>query len=108
MLYIKRNEQGQLLQVEQQPFEGMSGQLPSDDAEVLQWQAQHEHLLQLRASDQDMIRVLEDLIYTLMAKGVISITDLPSAAQAKLIARGKARDALSEEGLVSDEEVSLF
>lgn len=108
MLYIKRNEQDQLLQVEKQPFEGMTGQLPADDAEVLQWQAQHEHLLQLRASDQDMVRVLEDLIYTLMEKGVLSITDLPAPAQAKLIERGKARDALAGDGSLMDDEETIF
>jgi hypothetical protein len=39
-------------------------------------------LLQLRQSDLEMVRVLEDLIEVLMSKGVISITDLPPVAQA--------------------------
>lgn len=108
MFYVMRNEQGQLLQVEDQPFAGMTGQLSADDAELLQWQAQHEHLLRLRTSDQDMIRVLEDLIYTLMDKGIISITDLPGPAQAKLIARGKARDALAGDGSLVDDEETIF
>lgn len=109
MLYIKRNEQGQLLQVEKQPFSGMDGKVPADNAEAQQWLAKNEHLLRLRALDQDMIRVLEDLIYTLMDKGVLSITDLPAAAQAKLIARGKARDALGGEPLLNDDEdIALF
>ncbi|VFS56484.1 Uncharacterised protein [Kluyvera cryocrescens] len=38
---------------------------------------------QLQQSDLNMVRVLEDLIEVLMSKGIISITDLPPAAQSK-------------------------
>ena len=48
---------------------------------------------QLRQSDMDMIRVLDDLIQVLTSKGVIRITDLPEAALAKL----KTRDAVRGE-----------
>lgn len=41
-----------------------------------------------------MVRVLEDLIQVLIAKGTISITDLPVAAQQKLNNRANARQAL--------------
>lgn len=105
MLYIQRGADGSLLRASEQPFEGMSGEVPADSPEAMQWRS----LARLRESDQDMIRVLEDLIYTLMNKGVLSITDLPPAAQAKLIARGKARDALGGAGLLAEEdEVPLF
>ncbi len=46
---------------------------------------------QLAASDAGMARVLEDLIATLAAKGVISEADLPAAAQSKLQARRDLR-----------------
>lgn len=97
MLYVRRDPYGNLLQVEPAPFEGMDGELAADSQEAQAWFANQEverSLTQLRQSDQEMIRVLEDLIGTLIDKGLLRITDLPEAAQAKLIGRSKARDAL--------------
>ncbi|MFZ6049244.1 tryptophan synthase subunit beta [Pseudomonas sp. CR3202] len=107
MPYIQRDEEGKLLRVEASEFEGMSGTLPADDKEVRAWysgrQAQSS-LLQLQQSDLDMIRVLDDLITLLMDKGVIRITDLPPAAQAKLLSRSQAREALGGISHLIDEE----
>lgn len=112
MLYIKRNADGALVQVEKQPFSGMTGELAADSSELQDWQASSEiesSLARLRESDQAMIRVLEDLIYALIDKGVLSITDLPEAAQEKLFGRSKARDALSgTPGLIGEEEGPLL
>ena len=56
-----------------------------------------------------MVRVLEDLIEVLMTKGVISITDLPWAAQTKLMNRAQARRQLSGlEGLINDDDEQLI
>lgn len=56
-----------------------------------------------------MVRVLEDLIEVLMSKGIISITDLPQAAQSKLINRTQARLTLSGlERLIDDEDEGIF
>jgi hypothetical protein len=42
--------------------------------------------------DADFVRVLEDVIDTLIARNVINITDLPEQAQAKLFARKSFRE----------------
>lgn len=42
--------------------------------------------------DADFVRVLEDVIDTLIARNVINITDLPDQAQAKLFARKSFRE----------------
>lgn len=42
--------------------------------------------------DADFVRVLEDVIETLMARNVIAVTDLPENAQAKLFARKSFRE----------------
>lgn len=56
-----------------------------------------------------MVRVLEDLIEVLMSKGIISITDLPLAAQNKLLNRAKARRTLGGlEGLIDDDADRLI
>lgn len=42
--------------------------------------------------DVDTVRVLEDLLDVLLARGLLRITDLPPAAQAKYFARKDLRD----------------
>ena len=97
MLYVKRDAWGNLQQVEAAPFEGMDGELAADSQEAQAWYANQtveSSLLQLKQSDLDMIRVLEDLITVLIRKGVVRITDLPEAAQGKLVGpkrRGQMR-----------------
>ncbi|UVE18756.1 tryptophan synthase subunit beta [Pseudomonas sp. LS44] len=112
MLYVQRDAQGQLLRVEAASFEGMTGTLPADDQDVQAWFANQQlesGLLQLKQSDLDMIRVLDDLISLLMSKGVIRITDLPPAAQAKLMTRNQAREALGGlSRLINEDETGLI
>ena len=74
MLYVKRDAWGNLQQVEAAPFEGMDGELLADNEEAKAWYANQtveSSLLQLKQSDLDMIRVLEDLITVLIRKGVV-------------------------------------
>ncbi|WP_421682631.1 tryptophan synthase subunit beta [Stutzerimonas urumqiensis] len=104
MFYIKRDASGRLLRVEPSPFDGMTGELPDDDSEVRAWRAAQDSLAHLRQSDLDMVRVLEDLIDALIDKGVLRITDLPEAAQAKLAGRTRARDALGTTRLLVDDD----
>ncbi|MFG0381166.1 tryptophan synthase subunit beta [Pseudomonas sp. zbq_18] len=110
MLYVKRDAWGNLERVEPAPFAEMNGELVADSQEAQAWfanQTVETSLLQLKQSDLDMIRVLEDLISALMQKGVLRITDLPEAAQAKLVGRSRARDALGgAHSLISDDEDS--
>lgn len=109
MFYVQRDADGQLARVEPAAFAEATEILPADHAEVLEWFADdvvENSLKQLKQSDLDMIRVLEDLIEVLTSKGVISITDLPPGAQAKLLNRNTARAALGGlNNLIDDEEV---
>ncbi len=45
--------------------------------------------------DADFVRVIEDVIDTLIVKNVLNITDLPAGAQAKLFARKSFRERIS-------------
>lgn len=112
MFYVERDEQGQLQRVEAAPYEGFAEILPADHADIQEWFADdlvENSLKQLKQSDLDMIRVLEDLIEVLTTKGVISITDLPAGAQAKLLTRSTARKALgSLTNLIEEEEGGLI
>ena len=55
---------------------------------------QHKHAA-LSESDVGLARVLEDVIDVLITRGVIQFTDLPEAAQAKLLERRETRANLS-------------
>ena len=112
MFYVERDTAGLLVRVEALPFDGMTEILASDSQEVAAWQASRSaesSLQKLRQSDQEMVRVLEDLIQTLISKGVIMITDLPPAAQTKLLNRRQARESLSGiHRLINEEERGFF
>ena len=49
--------------------------------------------------DADFVRVIEDVIDTLIERHVINITDLPDQAQAKLFARKSFRERVSKGSL---------
>ena len=69
MLYVQRNAQGQLIRVEAAAFAGAQETLAADAQEVQAWFANQDvesSLLQLKQSDLDMIRVLDDLVQVLM------------------------------------------
>ncbi|CAD5109809.1 tryptophan synthase subunit beta [Zestomonas carbonaria] len=101
MVYVQRDGQGRLLRVENEPFDGMNDTLAFQSEELKAWlDAKLEvrsRLDQLRQSDLEMVRVLEDVVHILVERGVISFTDLPEAARIKLDERAVARAEL--EGL---------
>ena len=51
----------------------------------------------LRSSDRGAIRVVEDLVSTLIGKGVLTDKDLPTEAKAKIAERDKLRADLAAE-----------
>lgn len=64
----------------------------------------------LAETDISLARVLEDLIDVLITRGQIQFTDLPEAAQAKLLERRQTRATLTHrlELLPDDSESDLF
>jgi hypothetical protein len=117
MFYVQRNTDGRLLRVEAEAYAESTETLPADHPDLQAWFANevmatsHKQLLQikqlkqLRQSDLEMIRVLDDLIAVLISKGVILVTDLPEPAQTKLMDRFHAREALGGlSNLVEDDE----
>ena len=112
MFHVQRNAQGQLIRVEAAAFAAAQETLAADAQEVQAWFANQDvesSLLQLKQSDLDMIRVLDDLVQVLMDKGVLRITDLPPAAQSKLLSRTQARVALGGlSRLIDDDEVGVI
>ena len=56
----------------------------------------------LARTDLALIRVVEDLIATLIDKNLLRFTDLPDAAQAKLLHRSSLRRSASQLDLLED------
>ncbi|MVV47047.1 tryptophan synthase subunit beta [Pseudomonas sp. PB120] len=112
MFYVQRDIQGQLTRVSAEAYTGATETLPADHPDLQAWFASEvmaNSLKQLKQSDLEMIRVLDDLIQVLITKGVILVTDLPAAAQAKLMDRTQAREALGGlSHLVDDDEIGLI
>lgn len=112
MFYVQRDAQGLLVRVEATAYAEATETLPADNHEIQGWfanQAVENSLKQLKQSDLEMIRVLDDLIQVLTSKGVIRVTDLPPAAQAKLMDRTQAREALGGlSRLIDDDEKGLI
>ena len=54
------------------------------------------------------MRVIEDVIDTLIGKNLLNITDLPAEAQAKLFARKSFRERISKSSLQLFEQPTDF
>ncbi|MBD9458226.1 tryptophan synthase subunit beta [Pseudomonas sp. PDM05] len=112
MFYVQRDQNNALVRVEAKAYAEATETLPADHHEIQAWFAGDEienSLKQLKSSDLEMIRVLDDLIQVLTSKGVIRITDLPPAAQAKFLERTQARAALGGlSELINDDETGLI
>lgn len=105
MPYVKRNEAGQIISVS---LSQESDDQEFIDAESSQLAAFFEDARasadSLRESDSDLVRVLEDLIEMLTAKGIILFTELPESAQQKIMLRKRLRkDRTNSLDLLGDE-----
>lgn len=92
MFYVSRNADGTLQSVSRQPAPG-SEQMDESHPEIqVFFNPKGTAGSGFDAADADFVRVIEDLIDTLIMKNVIRHTDLPAAAQKKLILRKGLRN----------------
>lgn len=92
-MYVKRNQSGELIAISKQTSPEFTEQIANDAPELLQFLHSEKSIeqLALEQTDQTMARVLEDVVNLLVEQGVIRFTDLPEAAQNKLLARRELR-----------------
>ena len=91
MPYVRRNAEGAIVALLAEPAADAQEMLPSSHLEVLAFLGLGSEAATFGALDADFVRVTEDLIYTLMQKGLLQFTDLPIEAQRKLEARESFR-----------------
>ena len=111
-MYVKRDSGGRIVAVSAVPEAGFDEKLQADDAglqDFLQGAAwdqagTSEPAQQLRSSDVELVRVLEDIIDLLTDKGIIQFTELPEAARQKLLQRKSLRQHVRHLDLVDDDE----
>ncbi|MFG6668636.1 tryptophan synthase subunit beta like protein [Halomonas sp. HNIBRBA4712] len=92
MFYIKRNAAGEIVTLSKEASNEATEQIAVDDPQVLAFLASEPgSKANFLASDLAFVRVVEDLMEVLLDKGVISFTDLPQAAQNKVMQRKSLR-----------------
>ena len=109
MPYVVRDKNGSVISVIATPGSAEDGRLQASDeeiAEFLEGDSAAKVLQEvLVASDLSFVRVLEDLISVLLEKELLMLTDLPEAAQEKILERKHVRRKISDlSRLVADEE----
>ena len=101
MPFVRRDASGLIESLHRQAAAGAAEFLADDHAEVLAFVGRRPDAADegFGRLDADFVRVIEDVIDTLIVKNVINITDLPAEAQAKLFARKSFRERVSRNPL---------
>jgi hypothetical protein len=97
MPYVARDTDGRIVAVATQATASATEAIDSAAPELQTFLAQiaPERANDLARTDLGLIRVVEDLIETLMDKNVLRFTDLPEAAQQKLMQRRSLRKSMN-------------
>ena len=115
MPYVTRNRKGEIKSIYAKPPPNSKAEwiAPEQLDEVIGFlkssqTADHSYSF-LASSDQDVIRVLEDLIDLLCEKHIIAFTELPETAQQKLGMRKLVRKNMEGlDSLISEDEKGIF
>jgi len=103
-MYIKRNEQNQIVAVSKTAESSVMEFIADDSVELQEFlqTIKSQHQITLEETDQAMARVLEDVVNLLVEQGTIRFTDLPDAAQIKLLSRRELRGSRQGVYLLDD------
>ncbi len=103
MPYLFRNEAGQIYRISVKPVPGAEV-LPHDHPEVrafLVARGQNPEqidnaLNELRRTDNEMARAVEDVITVLLRKNILKLSELPKAVQERMALRVRMRVLIQE------------
>jgi len=92
-MYIKRDSNNAICALSQEATAGISEFLANNSPELQDYlqSLKTAQIATLENTDLTMARVLEDVINLLVDQGTIRFTDLPEAAQTKLLSRRELR-----------------
>ncbi len=99
MPYIHRTPTGTIASLHRESSAGVGEFLPDHHAEVQAFVGRVGNDAGYSKLDADFVRVLEDVIDTLIVKNILNISDLPAEAQAKLFGRKGFRERQSQSTL---------
>jgi hypothetical protein len=107
MPYIRRNADGKIVELCDEPSADVIEYLDPGEPEVQSHIERTQHYRRVKqdllSTDLETVRVLEDLIEVLLSKGIITAADIPESAREKLDRRKQLRAVLRESPLVSDD-----
>ena len=108
-MYIKRNSSGKITGVSETQSDAFPEAADEHSKEFLDYVKCEACKATVTASalqstDTELVRVLEDVIDLLTHKGLIQFTDLPKAAQQKLLTRQTLRENHRSLKLISDDD----
>jgi hypothetical protein len=112
MLYAKMDENKNVIDVATEPSEEYSTLVSPQDENVMEILEQklntQDTQSMLETSDSEMMRVLEDLVNLLTEKRIIQFTELPMAAQKKLLSRKWVRGIHTgnDDSLIGESDLS--
>jgi|SRR5690554_3831187 len=105
-MFVKRNANGDIIAISKIVDGDICEYLPDQAKELDEFMhsSKDHHQKMLIQSDLEMARVLEDVVNLLIERHVIRFTDLPEAAQSKMLSRRHLRNRNKEIDLLDDGE----
>lgn len=94
MPYVRRDHTNQIIALLKTPETGVEEFISPNSPEVARFLGKPEQEEAFQDMDVELIRVLEDLVDTLIRKNLLIITDLPEKARQKLMARKGLRNSM--------------
>jgi len=112
MIYVKRNDQLEIIDLEFRPLDGYEEiSLHSDEiSEFINHSENSSELIQqiLNRLDLKMIRVIEDVIDILIKKNVMLMTELPTEVQNQLLFKRRIRSMTENDSPIHEEDDELI
>jgi len=112
MPYVIRNNKGEIVTIHQNKNDENAQWLEENDSQIIAFiknaVTPNKVKKALTGSDNEMARVIEDLVDLLMEKQIFVYTELPEAVQAKLNVRKQLRQDMGSLENLIDEDDAIF
>jgi hypothetical protein len=115
MPYVQRDTSGRISAIFQKPRKDAEEFLSNDHPDIQSFFGgivpqigKNQGSDQLTGSDFQLIRVIEDIVDTLISKNIITLTDLPLQAREKIMQRKSTRERIFSSSDIIESEDKLF